>query len=319
MKNIYGTTKKCLRAFLEKLYISTVAPKAEVKKYYVSICTIFKDEAPFMKEWVEYHRMIGFDHIYLYNNNSSDNYLEILRTYIDDGFVTLTDWPDTPGQLSAYRHFACNFWNETSWVAFCDLDEFYCPRKCRNIKDFLELYKRYPSIFCYWRLFGAGGKEHHDFSRPVIEQYVNASSIFDRVGKCIVNTDYEIYSYSASSIHFTKVTRNILKHPFVFDPIDIFGNVINSETATDKLLRRRGRKMSESAPIQINHYRNMAWDIVRKKASMTNVFYDENNTRKHFCFFLHAENLIDSVDYSIYRFLTELKLNLKGRMSDIIN
>lgn len=317
MKNIYLIVRKATRSVLEKLYVLTFAPKVSRKKYYASLCTIFKDEAPFLKEWLEYYKMIGFDHAFLYNNSSSDNCLEILQPYIDDGFVTLTDWPDTPGQLSAYRHFSDTFWNETSWVAFCDLDEFYCPRKCRNIKDFLESYKRFPSVFCYWRFFGAGGKEHHDFSRPVIEQYVNASSNFSNLGKCIVNTDYRICDYSATSIHFTKVARKILGHTFIFDPIDTFGNVMNYANKTNVLLRRHGGKMSETATLQINHYRNMAWDIVQKKANQTDSFYSVTG-RKYFSHFNDIENKTDSVDYNIYRFLMELKLRISGRMDDII-
>ena len=49
------------------------------KKYRISICGIFKNEAPFLKEWIEFHEMIGIEHFYLYNNNSDDNFEEILH------------------------------------------------------------------------------------------------------------------------------------------------------------------------------------------------------------------------------------------------
>ena len=48
---------------------------------YFSICMNFKDEAIYLKDWVEYHLSIGVDHFYLYNNESSDNFLEILKTH----------------------------------------------------------------------------------------------------------------------------------------------------------------------------------------------------------------------------------------------
>lgn len=51
----------------------------EKKKYYMSVCAVFKNEAPFMKEWILYYQVIGADHIYLYNNNSDDNYQEVLQ------------------------------------------------------------------------------------------------------------------------------------------------------------------------------------------------------------------------------------------------
>ena len=68
-------------------------------KYKASLCLIFKDEAPYLKEWLEYHLLIGIDHFYLYNNNSSDNYLEVLGPYIEDGTVTLINYQKNYGKF----------------------------------------------------------------------------------------------------------------------------------------------------------------------------------------------------------------------------
>ena len=38
-------------------------------QYEVSICAMYKNEAKYILEWIEYHLMIGVDHFYLYNNN----------------------------------------------------------------------------------------------------------------------------------------------------------------------------------------------------------------------------------------------------------
>ena len=40
----------------------------------VSIISQFRDEAKFLKEWIEFHLMIGFDDFYLINHLSKDNY-----------------------------------------------------------------------------------------------------------------------------------------------------------------------------------------------------------------------------------------------------
>ena len=32
-----------------------------MKLAYLSICAIFKDEAPYLPEWIEFHRLVGFD------------------------------------------------------------------------------------------------------------------------------------------------------------------------------------------------------------------------------------------------------------------
>ncbi len=58
-----------------------------------AVCAIFKNESVFLKEWLEYHLLIGVEHFYLYNNFSEDNYQDILAPYIEKGQVTLTEWP----------------------------------------------------------------------------------------------------------------------------------------------------------------------------------------------------------------------------------
>src|SRR5262245_25609317 len=35
----------------------------------VCVVAILKDEDPFVEEWVAYHRLIGVDHFYLYDND----------------------------------------------------------------------------------------------------------------------------------------------------------------------------------------------------------------------------------------------------------
>lgn len=78
-----------------KGYIQLVGKKDKRKlKYMVSFCLIFKNEAPFLKEWLDFHLTVGVDHFYLYNNNSDDNFREILEPYIGLGIVTLIEWPE---------------------------------------------------------------------------------------------------------------------------------------------------------------------------------------------------------------------------------
>ena len=36
--------------------------RKDEKKYQVSICAIFKNEAKYLKEWIEFHKIIGVEH-----------------------------------------------------------------------------------------------------------------------------------------------------------------------------------------------------------------------------------------------------------------
>ncbi|GMO23401.1 MAG: hypothetical protein Ta2B_02600 [Termitinemataceae bacterium] len=39
----------------------------------LSIVAIVKNEASYIKEWIEYHRLVGVDRFYIYDDNSTDN------------------------------------------------------------------------------------------------------------------------------------------------------------------------------------------------------------------------------------------------------
>src|ERR1700677_829122 len=69
----------------EKIVSATPLPK----RYNFSVCAIFKNEATYLREWLEYNLLIGVDHIYLYNNGSTDDSLIVLEPYVKNGTVTV--------------------------------------------------------------------------------------------------------------------------------------------------------------------------------------------------------------------------------------
>ena len=138
----------------------------------IAVCAIFKDEAPFLLEWLAFHKMIGVDLFFLYDNGSSDGGGELIRRSSFVRNVTLIDWPERPGQLSAYNHFRVNHARRFTWAAFIDIDEYIMPLAGSSIRDILmrKVYQPYAAILLQWLVFGPSG---HD-RRPdglVIENY----------------------------------------------------------------------------------------------------------------------------------------------------
>ncbi len=116
----------------------------------IGVCAIFKDEAPYLLEWIAFHKMVGVDLFVLYDNGSTDGGPELIRRSSFARNVRLIEWSDRPGQVSAYRHFHANYAREFTWVAFIDLDEFIMPVAGSSIRDILirkayEPYARYPA------------------------------------------------------------------------------------------------------------------------------------------------------------------------------
>lgn len=131
------------------------------KKYNLSICAIFKNEAEYLKKWIEYHRTIGVDHFYLYDIRSGDSFQEVLSPYIKEKIVSLIHWPEIIAhddrnpphqwvlstQIPAYEN-ALNFIakNETKWLLFVDINEFLVCPKGKLITNLLEEYDNFSGI-----------------------------------------------------------------------------------------------------------------------------------------------------------------------------
>ena len=126
-------------------------------KYYLSVCAIFKDEAPNLKEWIEFHRLVGVEKFYLYNNNSQDDYNEVLAPYIAANIVTLIEWPESPGQVPAYRHCIQKFKYYSQWIAFIDIDEFLFGTEEDSLPEILKYYEGFPGVMVNWLMFGSSG------------------------------------------------------------------------------------------------------------------------------------------------------------------
>ena len=49
---------------------------AQAVPYELGIVAIFRNEAKNLREWIEYHRLAGVEHFWLYNHGSTDNWNE---------------------------------------------------------------------------------------------------------------------------------------------------------------------------------------------------------------------------------------------------
>lgn len=152
--------KKFIIALLCSLVSITKASPAPYK-YTLSIGAIFKNEARFFDEWIRYHRMVGVEHFYLYNDKSTDNWEEVLKPYIDEGLVEVTYWPIPQRnslidyQCRAYRDVLKKTVGVTEWIALTDLDEFIVPAQEGTITQCLDNhFKNASAVYINWHNFG---------------------------------------------------------------------------------------------------------------------------------------------------------------------
>ena len=140
---------------------------------YLSAVAIFKDEARYLDEWLAFCMLEGIDHVLLYDNNSTDNSREVLRPWIEAGFVELFDWPlrwKEGAQIKAYLDALRRLRGRTRWAAFIDPDEFLFSPTGKSLPEILKRYEGQAGVIVNWQCYGTSGHR----SRPAgltIESY----------------------------------------------------------------------------------------------------------------------------------------------------
>ena len=124
----------------------------------LAIGAIMKDEGPYLKEWLDFHILVGVTKFYLYDNGSTDNTTEILKPYIKHGIVEYHYFPGQRMQLPAYLDIINNHSNDTRWLALIDLDEFLVPVNHETIPEFLHtLPQGFAQLIVTWVIYGSSG------------------------------------------------------------------------------------------------------------------------------------------------------------------
>jgi len=153
---------------------------------YLSLAVIAKNEARNLDEFIRFYQCIGVDRIYFYDNGSTDNTREVLRNYMETGYLVYIRYSGSNVQSSAYRHAVRYAGKRTRWLAFIDCDEFlFSPHK--DIKQELKRYEAYPAVGVNWVMFGPSGH----VERPdglVIKNYDETIADYDDEYNCRIKS-----------------------------------------------------------------------------------------------------------------------------------
>jgi hypothetical protein len=145
----------------------------------LGIVVIVRNEADYLEEWLCYHLALGVDHVFLYDNGSTDGSASLLEPYINHGLLTRLDWPLPGGQTDAYNHALRFFGPSVDWLAFFDVDEFLVPLVDDDLPSLLDRFDDAADLRVPRREFGFSGHR----TRPdglVIESYTGIADVFGR-------------------------------------------------------------------------------------------------------------------------------------------
>ncbi len=134
-----------------------------------------KNEAPYIVEWVAYHRAIGVDNFLIYTNDCTDGTDEVLGRLQQMGVVQLRNndkWKgNSPQQHALNQSLKEPLIINADWIIHIDVDEFMNVRTGNGtLNDLFAAVPDATNIAMTWRLFGHNGitRLNDDF---VIEQF----------------------------------------------------------------------------------------------------------------------------------------------------
>ncbi|AES64711.1 putative Glycosyltransferase family 92 [Medicago truncatula] len=118
--------KKIFPSIARPELISSQKPARRRKPHELCICTMLRNQARFIKEWVMYHAKIGVERWFIYDNNSDDDIENVIGFLQTAGYnVTWHLWAWVKTQEAGFAHCALRAQSSCEWVGFIDVDEFF--------------------------------------------------------------------------------------------------------------------------------------------------------------------------------------------------
>jgi hypothetical protein len=222
---------------------------------YLSVCTIFRNEAPYLREWIEFHRLVGAERFFLYDNNSADDHRQALAPYVQDGTAVVHESPvpfvgvhGRPGVAYAFDQCLRQHGHESRWIAFLDVDEFLFSPTGRPLPELLAEYEQWPGVVVARVEFGTSGHR----TRPpgtVIESYLRRRPF---------QPDSEATFHTI--VDPSRTIRALNPHEFTFrDGLPVDEN--------QQPVRSRYSVAASFSRLRINHYRTRSEEEFLQKLS----------------------------------------------------
>ncbi|MFT8991218.1 MAG: glycosyltransferase family 2 protein, partial [Gluconobacter albidus] len=187
-------------------------------KYKFSLVACARWEDEYICEWINYHRSIGIDHIYLYSNDDSpERIFSLILPYIsgDNPFVTFRHYPIIGQQYQMYFHFLRNFSTETEWLMFLDIDEFLCLKGHNSLPFFMKtILHNIDGIHFNWCCYGNNRHKKRP-SGSVLLNYTRRENGVTPYTKVLIRSKsipyHEIYKKSSSPImhEYNSLDKNL--------------------------------------------------------------------------------------------------------------
>ena len=202
----------------------------------LGVVAIARNEAPYLLEWIAHYRVLGFEHIAIYDNDSNDASARILAPLAKAGVIDAIYWHVRPGvhkQEAAYRHALTRLRDRLDWCLIVDLDEFLMLDEELTAGDILPSDPAVGAVAIGWRVFGSAGIERRE-TGLTIERFTKADPVNEGTIKSLVRPRDVVHMHT----HFPKLAPGSRM-------VDVRGNTVPPSNPADPPLQ---------GPARIHHY-----------------------------------------------------------------
>lgn len=272
-----------------------------------TLCAIAKNEAPYLVEWVVYYRhVIGFDDILIYQNDSTDQTVDVLQSLAAQGLCRWVDWPSSQHSDPQYEAYANALRSASDWIGYFDLDELLVLKEHSTIQECIRSLPQADSISFNWLTFGSSHLEVYS-PEPVSQRFTFCSQAEERVNRNL-----------KSIIKTSKITRPAL-HLSIARPgtryFHVDGTELHYPDWPQKIQLEDRFAHVNHEPAQVNHYivksrQEFKCRVMRGRAGVTsdhpqfhikdeNFSHDRWNSRQNLDIQKHLDEInlrIESLD-----------------------
>lgn len=127
----------------------------------LAIGAIFRNEREYLLEWVAWHQSQGVEKFIIYDNESDDGTLELLKELDKHSIIDLYSIRrGEKAQIKAYERILSDYNDSAELVTFIDADEFLMPQgEDQAVETIYALFsdKNVGALAINWRIYGTSG------------------------------------------------------------------------------------------------------------------------------------------------------------------
>ena len=207
-----------------------------------AVTAMARNEAPYLLEWIAYHKILGFGQITIYDNCSNDASARILHALSKAGVINAVHWKDRHRkQARSYEQAARRLRPFVEWCLYTDMDEFLVLEPGLRLDDIVPSEADVVAVLFCWRMFSSSSRRNRS-TRLVMEQFTKASPKDSHVVKSLVR----IGALRRMTVHMPKVGDR--------------ERMVDAGGRTVQGIRSNSIAHPSPGRARLNHYKNRSWE-----------------------------------------------------------